>query len=189
MTAPAPAKTSAKVPIASAASARRSEAGTVQASSSATSFCTRASISSRIRRTASRSWPAGSSSVPVLVLLARVDRAGIAAAHRDHDVGGAHDLVGQRLRELLAHVDAELGHRLDHGGVDLAARRAPGRADVDAPLGAKLDEPGGHLAAAGVVDADEQHLGLLLHDQVVGLGERLRGARGRSGARAPARRR
>ena len=42
-----------------------------------------------------------------------------------------------------------------------------------APVRAKLDEPGGHLAAAGVVHADEQHLGLLLRDQILGLRERL----------------
>ena len=50
---------------------------------------------------------------------------------------------------------------------------AAGRADVDAALRAKLDEPRRHLAAAGVVDADEQHLGLLLHDHALGLAERL----------------
>ena len=31
---------------------------------------------------------------PVLVALAGIDRAGVAAAHRDHDVGLAHELVG-----------------------------------------------------------------------------------------------
>ena len=97
--------------------------------------------------------------LPVLVALARVDRAGVAAAHRDHDVGGADDLVGERLRELLAQVDAELAHRLDDGRVDPLAGRAARRADVDAALRAELDEPGGHLAAARVVDADEQHFG------------------------------
>src|SRR5262245_58945781 len=37
---------------------------------------------------------------PVLVPLARVDRARVATAHRDHHIGGSHDLVGQGLREL-----------------------------------------------------------------------------------------
>ena len=60
-----------------------------------------------------------------------------------------------------------------HGRVDLLARVAAGRADVDASVGAELDQPGGHLAAARVVDADEQHLGLLLRDQPLGLSERL----------------
>ena len=123
---------------------------------------TRASISSRIRRTASRSWPAGIVELPVLVLLAGIDRAGVAAAHRDHDVGGAHDLVGERLRELLAHVDAELLHRLDTAGLISSAGAMPAERTWMRPSRAQLDEPGGHLAAAGVVDADEQHLGLLL---------------------------
>ena len=65
MIAPQPAKTSANVPIASAASrrsdgvARRVSVGKQLGDQS---FCTRASISSRIRRTVSRSCPAGSSS-------------------------------------------------------------------------------------------------------------------------------
>ena len=40
--------------------------------------------------------------LPVLVALAGVDRARVAAAHGDHDVGGLDEVVGQRLRELLA---------------------------------------------------------------------------------------
>jgi DNA-binding response OmpR family regulator len=44
--------------------------------------------------------------LPVLVALPREDRAGIAAAHRDHDVRRPHRLVREWLRELLAHVDA-----------------------------------------------------------------------------------
>ena len=103
--------------------------------------------------------------LPVLVPLARIDRAGVAAAHRDHDVRGLHELVGQRLRELLAHVHADLLHRLVHDRVDLVAGRAPGRPHVNAALGAELDQPGRHLAPSGVVDADEQDLGLLLHDR------------------------
>src|SRR4051794_34390621 len=38
--------------------------------------------------------------LPVLVALPRVDRAGVAAAHRDHHVGGLHGRAGQRLRVL-----------------------------------------------------------------------------------------
>ena len=66
---------------------------------SAISRCTRPAISSRIRRTVSMSLPGGVLEVPVLVALAGEDRAGVAAAHRDDHVGGAH-LVGQRLREF-----------------------------------------------------------------------------------------
>src|SRR5262249_23358234 len=52
---------------------------------------------------------------PVLVALSRIDGAGVAAAHRDHDVRGPNDLVGQGLRERLAQVDADLLHRDDDG--------------------------------------------------------------------------
>ena len=61
--------------------------------SSATSGWTRASISSRIRRTAVEVLAGRIVELPVLVPLAGIDRAGVAAAHRDHDVGGADDLV------------------------------------------------------------------------------------------------
>ena len=43
---------------------------------------------------------------PVLVPLSGEERAGIAAAHSDHDVGGLDDLVGPRLGELAGDVDA-----------------------------------------------------------------------------------
>src|SRR5437763_864577 len=99
--------------------------------------------------------------LPVLVAPSRVDRAGVAAAHRDHDVGGLDNLVGERLRELLAHVDADLLHRLERRRVDLVRGGRAGRADVDAALRTKLDQASGHLAAAGIVRAAEQHLGLL----------------------------
>ena len=129
MIAPQPAKTSANVPTNSAASRRASARsaraaaqldGPCSGSSSAISRCTRAVDLVADPPHRLEVLAGGVVELPVLVLLARVDRAGIAAAHRDHDVGGAHDLVGQRLGELLAHVDAELAHRLDHGRVDLA---------------------------------------------------------------------
>src|SRR5579863_2639157 len=40
---------------------------------------------------------------PVFVLLSGVDRAGVAASHCDHHIGGPYDFVGERLGELLAH--------------------------------------------------------------------------------------
>src|SRR5262249_41634156 len=45
---------------------------------------------------------------PVLVVLSRVDRARVAATHRDDDVGGPDDLVGPWLGELPTDVDADL---------------------------------------------------------------------------------
>src|SRR2546423_15080134 len=50
---------------------------------------------------------------PVQVSLARIDGAGVAAAHRHDDVRRPHELVRQRLGELLAQVEADLTHRLD----------------------------------------------------------------------------
>ena len=63
---------------------------------------------------------------PVLVALARIDGACVPTPHRDHHVGGTHDLVGQRLRELLADVEPHLGHRLDDSRIDLVGRLATG---------------------------------------------------------------
>jgi hypothetical protein len=41
---------------------------------------------------------------------------------------------------------------------------------VDPPLGAKSHETGRHLAAAGVLDADEEHLRAFLRDRPIRLG-------------------
>ena len=43
--------------------------------------------------------------LPVLIALARIDRAGVAATHRDDHISGLHDDVGQRLGELVADID------------------------------------------------------------------------------------
>jgi hypothetical protein len=56
--------------------------------------------------------------LPVLVAFSRVDRAGISAAHGDHDIGGFDELVAERLGKLLADIDPDLLHRLDHAGVE-----------------------------------------------------------------------
>src|SRR6266581_1511602 len=57
--------------------------------------------------------------VPVEVPLAGEDRAGVAAAHGDHDIGGADHLVGPGFGELAGDVDAPFSHRGDGGRVDL----------------------------------------------------------------------
>src|SRR6266581_3873045 len=44
--------------------------------------------------------------LPIQIALARVDRAGVATAHRHDDVRRPHELVGQRLGKLLAQVEA-----------------------------------------------------------------------------------
>jgi hypothetical protein len=74
--------------------------------SSASSWRTLLSISSRIGRTASsRDLRVGE--VPVQVALAGVDRAGVTAAHSDHDIGGLHLAGGQWLGELAGDVEAD----------------------------------------------------------------------------------
>ena len=88
--------------------------------------------------TVSRSLPEGPRA-PSPRSACRVDRAGVAAAHRDHDVRGPNRLVRERLRKLLGDVGAELGHSLDHHWVDLIGRIAAGRADLDPPL-RRVDE-------------------------------------------------
>src|SRR5262249_12412281 len=100
----------------------------------------------------------GVGKLPIEVALPGDDGAGVAASHRDHDVGLAHGVVGQTLRRLRGDVQPHLRHRLDHSWVDLIGWRASGRADEDPALGVPVEERGGDLAPAGVVHANEQHL-------------------------------
>jgi hypothetical protein len=96
--------------------------------------------------------------LPVLVAFAGIDRAAVAAAHRDHDIGRANSLVGELLRRLVGQVDAELGHRLDDGRVERVGRLAASGTNADRAPGAELEQAGGHLASTRVVDADEQDI-------------------------------
>ena len=48
-------------------------------------------------------------------------------------------------------------------GLTWSAGVGAGGADLDAVAGQVGEPPGGHLGAAGVVDTDEQHGGLLGH--------------------------
>ena len=96
---------------------------------------------SRIARTVSRSGPAVVPQLHVDVLLARDDRARIAATHRD-DVGPP--TRHQAVSSLLRHAVGELGHQLYDFGMDVfggslfrrsarcrhAARRAPARSVI-----------------------------------------------------------
>ena len=63
--------------------------------------------------------------LPVLVALAGIDRAGVAAAHRDHDIGGTHGFVGQRLWVLLAPCRCRARRAPRRVRVDLLGRRGP----------------------------------------------------------------
>ena len=70
-------------------------------------------------------WLAGGiGEIPVQVALARVDRAGVAAAHGDDGVGLADRLVREWLGELLREIDPDVPLRRDDGGVDLVGWQA-----------------------------------------------------------------
>ena len=73
--------------------------------------------------------------VPVEVTLARVNGAGIATAHRDHDVSGLHLIGGEPLGNLARDVDAELGHGLDDGRVELVGGLRSSRGNAHSPGG------------------------------------------------------
>src|SRR5690606_28779691 len=94
--------------------------------------------------------------LPVLVALSGEDGTGVAAAHRDHDVGLLHGIHREQLRLAARDVDARLFHRFDRDRVDLVLRLGAGGAHVDAVPGEVLQEAGGHLRSAGVMHADEQ---------------------------------
>src|SRR3954451_12616953 len=95
---------------------------------------------------------------PVLVALAREDRTRIAASHGDHHIGGAHEVVRERLWEGVGEIDPQLGHRFDDQWVDCLSRRRPGGADADMARRPERDETRRHLSASRVVHADEQDL-------------------------------
>jgi hypothetical protein len=69
--------------------------------------------------------------LPGFVPLAGEERAGVAAAHGDHDVCGADCLVGPRLGELLGDIDATFGHRIAAMADALTSR--PGSDPPDQP--------------------------------------------------------
>lgn len=70
--------------------------------------------------------------LPVLVPLAREERAGVTAAHRDHDIRILDSLGCQELRLLGGDVDPHLPHRLDGDRIDLVGRRRTCGSHLDA---------------------------------------------------------
>jgi hypothetical protein len=97
--------------------------------------------------------------IPVLVALAGVDRADVAAAHRDHHVRLAHHALLEPLRPLGRDIDPGLLDRLDDCGVESIGGFAARRGDLNTTLREALQERRRHLAAPGVVAADEEDLG------------------------------
>src|SRR5207237_3593601 len=91
--------------------------------------------------------------VPVEILAAREHRADVTAAHRHDHVGPLDVSVGEALRLAPGEVDADLTHRVHHGGVELRTRpRAGGACLAPEALVERLR----HLRASGVPDADEE---------------------------------
>ena len=86
-----------------------------------------------------------------------VPSGGCGAYGRDDDIGGLDLVAGEGLGVLAGDVQADLGHRGDNGGVELAGGLGSGRGDPDTPGGLVVQQRGGHLGAARVVRADEEH--------------------------------
>ncbi len=103
---------------------------------------------------------------PVLVPLAGKDRAGVTAAHRDHDVGGSHVLGEELGGDLSGDVDPNLGHRLDRSGVDRLGGCGTCRTYDHAVAAMVAQEPCSHLGTTGIVDTDEQNFGHGGHEDV-----------------------
>src|SRR5699024_10745908 len=88
--------------------------------------------------------------LPVFVAFAGEDRAGVAAAHRDDDIGCSHGVGGEELGALGGDIDADLAHGVDDGGVELVGGFGPGGANLDLVPSQVSEEAGGHLGTAGV---------------------------------------
>src|SRR4029453_17461027 len=69
--------------------------------------------------------------LPVLIALARIDRAGIATAHGDDHIRGLDRGLGERLGELPGQIDAQLAHGRYHRRVEPVSRVGAGRADLN----------------------------------------------------------
>jgi hypothetical protein len=102
---------------------------------------TNSSSSTRIRRSMSssgsgdlvRGFAGRVSDIPVQVAFARIDRAVVATAHRDHSICCAHDLVDQRLGNSGRHPDRpQPGRRPRYG--DPPGRSRPSGAHMDFAL-------------------------------------------------------
>lgn len=95
-------------------------------------------------RTASTPSPAVVE-LPVQVGLAGKDRAGVTAAHGDHNIAGLDGVSGQDLGPLVGDVDPYLVHCLDRGGVNSVGGDAAGGPDLDGVTCQDGEEAGGHL--------------------------------------------
>ena len=106
----------------------------------------------------------GVGQLPIEVSLAGIYGTRVAATHRDNDIGGLDGLVGERLGKLMKQIDADLGHGPTDAGVDLFGWSGTRGTYVDTSLRGPMEQGRRHLGTAGIVDADEQHLGDVRHD-------------------------
>src|SRR5216684_4818025 len=96
--------------------------------------------------------------LPVFISFARIDRAGVTAAHRYHYVGRSDVIIRQRFWKLSADIQADLAHRLDNARIQRACRLGTGRSDVYATCGVTHEKCRRHLAPTRVVHAHEENL-------------------------------
>jgi hypothetical protein len=101
--------------------------------------------------------------VPVEVALAGIQRAGITATHGDDNVSGSGGLLGERFGELPAGIKPPLAKYCHDRWVELVGGFGPGGKDIDLTPGVVVEEDTGSHAAPRVVDAQEEHGGLLAH--------------------------
>jgi len=93
--------------------------------------------------------------IPVFVPFAGEYGAGVAAPHRDDDIGGANDLIRPALGVFARNVDAAFAHRLDGGRVDLVSGFGAAGPGDRAVAGVLLEKAECHLGPSGIVDAKE----------------------------------
>ena len=105
---------------------------------------------------------------PVDVTLARVDRARVATAHGDDDIGLLCQLIGQRLGEFLAGVESTVDQERRDRRVQLLTGLGPGRAHVNTTGGVMVEQDPSRQTAPGVVDAEKQDDGLGAQDPSLG---------------------
>src|SRR5215211_7711959 len=72
---------------------------------------------------------------PVFVAFAGVVRTGVAATHRDHDIGSFDGLGGEDFGPFRGNVNPFFRHGLDGDRIDLVCRLRAGRADIDPTTG------------------------------------------------------
>ena len=114
-------------------------------------------MSPRTRRISPIGAPIGIRRVLVSNVLWYVDHAD-AVTHRHDHVRGAEDFVGDRARELLVGVDAQLRDHGSHVSIDLALDRSPGRMNGNPAFGEQRGERSRDLPPPTAAEANEHDI-------------------------------